>query len=232
MKRFIDKCREGHDIVYAVRTKRKENALKRAAYWAYYRILSRLASINIPLDSGDFCVMSRRVLNTLNALPERNRFVRGLRAWTGYRQAGLEYERDQRVAGQPKYTFRRLANLAFDGLINFSYKPLRIVTMTGMSIGFLGFALGAFVFWLYVTHTTILTYDPRDTRGWTSLILVMLFLSGTQLAALGIVGEYIGRLFEEMKGRPMYLVNRQIGFAQDRQLHPGDQWTPPASAKR
>ena len=133
--RFFAKCREGYDVVYAVRTKRKEGILKRASYFIYYRLLAALATFDIPLDSGDFCVMSRRVVQTLNALPERNRFVRGLRSWIGFRQTGLEYERHARAAGEPKYTFRKLLNLALDGIFNFSYKPLRVITLTGIGVG-------------------------------------------------------------------------------------------------
>jgi dolichol-phosphate mannosyltransferase len=160
----------------------------------------------MPLDAGDFCVLSRRALDTLNALPERNRFVRGLRTWIGYRQVGVQYERQARAAGEPKYTVRSLVNLALDGVINFSYKPLRILALTGMAVGI--FALVAAVVFLiqYVTDTTVLGYNPRDAPGWTSLILAILSLSGIQLFGLGILGEYLGRVFEETKRRPPYLI--------------------------
>ncbi len=221
LKAFIDKCREGYDVVYAVRTHRKEGPLKRMSYWFYYRFLRSLASVDIPLDSGDFCVMSRRVVGSMNALPERNRFVRGLRTWVGYHQAGLEYERGAREAGRPKYTFGKLLNLALDGIVNFSFKPLRVLAIVGVLIGVLSFA-AAFLFFLqYVTDTTILGYNPRQAPGWTSLILAIFFLSGTQLVGMGILGEYIGRLFEETKARPMYLVKEQLNFAHQESLHPG-----------
>src|SRR5262245_46360909 len=122
---FLDKIREGFDVVYAIRTKRKENVFKRMAYHVYYRLLRHLAAIDMPLDSGDFCVMRGDVAAAINELPERNRFVRGLRTWVGFRQIGLSYERQARQSGTSKYTFRRLLKLALDGIINFSYRPLQ-----------------------------------------------------------------------------------------------------------
>jgi hypothetical protein len=160
----------------------------------------------MPLDAGDFCVLSRRALDTLNALPERNRFVRGLRTWIGYRQVGVPYERHARAAGEPKYTVRSLVNLALDGVINFSYKPLRILALTGMAVGIFALIAAVVFFIQYITDTTVLGYNPRDAPGWTSLILAILSLSGIQLFGLGILGEYLGRVFEETKRRPPYLI--------------------------
>ena len=224
--KFIAKCREGYDVVYAVRTKRKEGLLKRLSYRLYYRILASLATIDIPLDAGDFCVMNRKVVDALNSLPERNRFVRGLRTWVGYRQIGLAYERHARATGEPKYTFQRLVTLAFDGVFNFSYKPLRFLMMTGILVGGFAFLAGLLFLYQYITDTTIFGYNPRYAQGWTSLILSVLFLAGTQLIGIGVLGEYIGRLFEETKGRPLYLVDRQVGFGHYERLHPGPLWSP------
>jgi glycosyltransferase involved in cell wall biosynthesis len=209
---FIQKCREGYDVVYAIRTARKEPIAKRIAYRLYYRILRYLANVDIPLDAGDFCVMSRRALDTLNALPERNRFVRGLRTWIGYRQVGMEYERQARAAGRPKYTLRRLINLAIDGVINFSFKPLRILGLTGIAIGLVALGAAAVFLFQYVSNLSILGYNPRAAPGWTSLILAVLFLSAIQLFGLGIIGEYLGRLFEETKRRPPYIIETRINF--------------------
>ena len=214
--RFIDKCREGYDVVYAVRTKRKENLLKRVAYAVYYRLLARLAAIRIPLDSGDFCVMSRRALDALNALPERNRFVRGLRSWMGYRQIGLEYERSARLAGEPKYTFGKLVNLGLDGVFNFSFKPLRLIALTGIAVGCLAIAAAALFVYQYLTDTTILGHNPRQARGWSSIIVAMLLLAAFQLFSLGILGEYLGRIFEEVKHRPTYLIGEAINVEESR----------------
>ena len=212
LARFFAKCREGYDVVYAVRTKRKEGPFRRASYFLYYRLLAKLATFDIPLDSGDFCVMSRRVVQTLNALPERNRFVRGLRSWIGFKQIGLQYERHARAAGEPKYTFRKLINLALDGIFNFSYKPLRVITLSGLAVGALAMFAGLVFLVQYLGDITILGYNPRQARGWTSLILAILFLSGTQLFGIGMLGEYLGRIFEETKERPMFIVDTALNL--------------------
>jgi dolichol-phosphate mannosyltransferase len=212
LHRFFARCRDGYDVVYAIRTQRKEGIIKRTCYYLFYRLLAWLSHIPIPLDSGDFCVMSRRALNTLNLLPEQNRFIRGLRSWIGFRQTGLTYERHARAAGEPKYTLRKLLNLALDGLINFSYKPLRIISLIGLGLGVLAVLLALFVTVQYVADWTVLGYNPRAARGWTSTILALLFLSSVQLFCLGIIGEYLGRLFEEVKRRPFYIVARTINI--------------------
>ncbi|HYV39208.1 MAG TPA: glycosyltransferase family 2 protein [Gemmataceae bacterium] len=212
LQRFFHKCREGYDIVYAIRTKRKEGLVKRASYWFYYRLLATLSNVVIPLDSGDFCVMNRRAVDALNALPERSRFVRGLRSWIGFRQTGLTYERSARAAGETKYTFRKLFQLGLDGIINFSSKPLRLIMVAGMLLGMLSFALAILVMVQYVGNFAIGGYNPHDAKGWTSLILAVLFLSSAQLFCLGIIGEYVGRLFEEVKRRPVYMVGHTVNL--------------------
>jgi dolichol-phosphate mannosyltransferase len=212
LKRFIDRCKEGFDVAYAIRTKRKEGVFKRVAYFAYYRLLRKLASIEMPLDAGDFCVMSRRVVDDLNSLPERRRYLRGLRAWIGYGQTGLEYEREARAFGEAKYTYSRLLRLAFDGIFNFSYKPLRTLMGAGIAIAFGTFLLALLVLVQYVGKITVLGYNPHQARGWTSLILAILFLSGVQLIGIGVLGEYVGRLFDEVKRRPIFLVKEKINF--------------------
>jgi polyisoprenyl-phosphate glycosyltransferase len=208
--RFFCKCREGYDVVYAIRTKRKEGLFKRLCYRLYYRLLASLANITIPLDAGDFCVMNRRALDALNRLPERGRFVRGLRSWIGFRQMGLVYERQGRHAGEPKYTFGRLAQLGLDGIVNFSAKPLRLIMVAGMALGLFSLAVAFVVVLQYVFDWTIWDYNPHHQRGWTSLILAVLFLSSAQLFCLGIIGEYVGRLFDEVKRRPVYLVGKTV----------------------
>lgn len=212
LKRFIDRCKEGFDVAYAIRATRKEGFVKRFAYFAYYRLLRKLAFIEIPLDAGDFCVMSRRVVDHLNSLPERRRYLRGLRAWIGYRQTGLEYEREARAFGEAKYTFSKLLRLGFDGIFNFSYKPLQILMILGHVIALGTFLLALLVLAQYVGNITVLGYNPHEARGWTSLILAMLFLSGVQLIGIGVLGEYVGRLFDEVKGRPIFLVKEEINF--------------------
>ncbi len=210
---FIAKIHQGWDVVYAIRTKRKENLLKRLCYLAYYRILRRLAVLDIPLDVGDFCVMRGEVVDAINQLPERNRFVRGLRSWVGFRQTGMAYERQARFAGEPKYNFSKLFRLAMDGIINFSYKPLQFILSIGLVLAGLGLLGAIFVVVQYLTNWTIIGFNPRNARGWTSTIFVILFFSAVNLICLGILGEYIGRLFEEVKRRPTWIVKKQINFS-------------------
>ena len=210
---FIAKIHQGWDVVYAIRTKRKENLLKRLCYLAYYRILRRLAVLDIPLDVGDFCVMRGEVVDAINQLPERNRFVRGLRSWVGFRQTGMAYERQARFAGEPKYNFSKLFRLAMDGIINFSYKPLQFILSIGLVLAGLGMLGAIFVVVQYLTNWTIIGFNPRNARGWTSTIFVILFFSAVNLICLGILGEYIGRLFEEVKRRPTWIIKKQINLS-------------------
>ncbi|MGA2537996.1 MAG: glycosyltransferase family 2 protein [Terracidiphilus sp.] len=211
---FIEKIHEGWDVVYAIRTKRKEGLLKRACYWAYYRILKRLAVLDIPLDTGDFCVMRGEVVDAINQLPERNRFVRGLRSWVGFRQTGMPYKRQARFAGEPKYSFTKLLKLALDGILNFSYRPLQFIMSIGLILA--GFCmLGAvFVVVQYICDWTFIGFNPRHARGYTSTIFVILFFSAVNLVCMGILGEYIGRLFEEVKRRPNWIVKKRINISQ------------------
>jgi polyisoprenyl-phosphate glycosyltransferase len=213
--RFFEKIREGWDVVYAIRKKRKEGILKRACYSAYYRILRKLAVLDIPLDAGDFCVMRGEVVDAINKLPERNRFVRGLRSWVGFRQTGLAYERQSRFAGEPKYTFSKLVKLAFDGITNFSYRPLQFIMLMGLILA--GFSLlGAFfVVFQYIANWTIDGFNPRNARGWTSTIFIILFFSAANLTCMGILGEYLGRLFEEVKHRPIWIVRKRINLPEE-----------------
>ena len=198
---FIAKWREGNDVVYAIRERRKENILKRSAYNLFYRLLQRVANIQIPLDSGDFCIMDRRVVDLLNGMPERNRFVRGIRSWVGLNQVGLEYERQARHAGKTKYTLNRLIYLALDGLISFSFVPLRMISILGIIISIVSLVLA--IIYL-IQKITVGLYPP----GFATTMVAILFLAGVQLITLGVIGEYVGRIFEEVKRRPLYVVRR------------------------
>lgn len=210
--RFLNKWREGYQVIYGIRTKRKENIFKRFAYYIFYRILAWCSLIDIPLDSGDFCVMDRAVVDWLNTMPERNRFVRGLRSWIGYRQIGIPYERHRRLAGEVKYTFRKLLRLAFDGIINFSYRPLQLSGTFGIVVCLLSFS-GIIFFVLHrILDFKIFGYSPQDVPGFTSLVLAILFIGGVQLLTMGLFGEYLGRIFDEVKQRPLYIVKEQEGF--------------------
>lgn len=201
---FIAKWREGYDVVYAIRERRKEVWFKRAAYSAFYRLLQRVANIEIPLDAGDFCIMDRKVVNLLRSMPERNRFVRGIRSWVGLNQTGLPCERQARHGGKPKYTFGRLMLLALDGLISFSYVPLRIITVLGFSVSLLSIILAVF----YTVKKLLYGLSPP---GFATLVVSIFFLAGIQLITVGVMGEYIGRIFDEVKQRPLYVVRKVTG---------------------
>lgn len=202
---FIAKWKEGNDVVYAVRTKRKENIFKRAAYALFYRLLNRLSYLDVPLDSGDFCLMDKRVVEALRRLPERKRFVRGLRTWVGFRQVGLAYERERRYAGEPKYTFGKLLGLAYDGIFSISTTPLRIAVYIGFSLAGLAFLGGLLVI-----------YDKLASgisiAGWSSTIVIITFLGGVTLGTLGMIGEYVSRIYDEVKSRPLYVVREKLGL--------------------
>jgi glycosyltransferase involved in cell wall biosynthesis len=212
---FIRKIHDGWDVVYAIRTKRKEGLFKRVCYKLYYRLLKKMAVLDIPLDAGDFCVMRGEVVDAINRLPERNRFVRGLRSWVGFRQTGIAYERQSRFAGEPKYNFRKLLKLAIDGIVNFSYRPLQFIMSIGLVLGIFSMLGAVFVVFQYITDWTIVGFNPRNSQGWTSLIFVILFFSSVNLISLGILGEYLGRLFEEVKHRPVWIVKRRINLPHD-----------------
>jgi glycosyltransferase involved in cell wall biosynthesis len=202
---MIARMSEGYDVVYGVRRKRKEHFLKKMSYRIFYRMLNHVADIDMPLDSGDFCLLRRNVVEVLRLLPEKNRFMRGLRAWCGFRQVGLEYERAARAAGETKYPLRKLMKLAFDGIFNFSTKPLSYIFGLGVATSLLAaFALIFFLLWRVIDFK-IFGYAPSDVPGFTSVILSILFFSGIQLVSLGIIGEYMGRMYQEIKGRPVYI---------------------------
>ena len=204
LPQFIAKWREGHDVVYAVREKRKESWLMRICYAMFYRLLRRVADIDIPLDAGDFCVMDRRVVDLLKSMPERGRFIRGIRSWVGLNQIGLPFERQARHAGTTKYSVGRLMLLALDGLISFSFVPLRIITLLGLSVSFLSMMMAVFFF----VKKLLYGLNPP---GFAALITSIFFLAGIQLITLGVIGEYVGRIFEEAKRRPMYVLRRVSG---------------------
>src|SRR5262249_20331272 len=201
LPQFIATWREGHDVVYAIRAQRKEHWLKRMAYSAFYRLLQRVANIDIPLDAGDFCIMDRRVVDLLIGMPERNRFIRGIRSWVGLKQVGFPIERHARIAGKPKYTFRRLMLLALDGLVSFSYLPLRIITISGFGISLLSILTAVF----YAVKRLMTGLGPP---GFATVVVAVFFLAGVQLITMGVIGEYVGRIFEEVKQRPLYVVRK------------------------
>jgi len=197
--RFLDAYKEGFDVVYATRVGRKERWLLRACYYLFYRLMALVADMRMPLDSGDFALLSRRVVDRLNALPERNRYLRGLRTWVGFPQMGIPVQRDPRAAGKPAYTARKLFQLALDGLFAFSVAPLRAAALFG------GLATaGAMIFAAYSIYIRVAL--GQSPQGFTALIVAIIFFSGVQLMFLGLIGEYLGRVYDEAKGRPHYIV--------------------------
>lgn len=192
----------GDDVVYAVRRSRRGNILKRACYWMFYRLLKSLAQFPIPLDAGDFCALSARVVKILNAMPEQDRFLRGMRAWVGFRQSFIEYDREIRFAGTPKYNAKRLFRLAVDGILSSSDKPLRIATVAGFFI-----SMTSLLFALYFVLWRVFVGGIR-LPGYASIAAGIFFLGGVQLLAIGVLGEYIARIFNQVKSRPLFLVDK------------------------
>jgi dolichol-phosphate mannosyltransferase len=205
---MVEKWREGYDVVYGVRrTREGERAMKLFTAHLFYRILGAITRVEIPADVGDFRLMSRRAVDELNRLREKDRFVRGLVAWIGFRQTGLHYDRDKRYAGETKYPMRRMIKFALDGIASFSTVPLKLA-------GWLGYATSILAF-LYLVSVFVQKLMGFTVQGWATIMVAMLFLGGIQLVCLGIVGEYIGRIFNEIKPRPMYVVDEVLGADRD-----------------
>jgi dolichol-phosphate mannosyltransferase len=202
---LISKWREGYDIVYAVRRVREgETFFKKITAKLYYRILRRLSQIDIPADTGDFRLVDRGALEAFLSMREGHRFVRGLYSWVGFKQIGVEFDRQERFAGETHYPLKKMLKLALDGILSFSYVPLRLVMQLGLMVALFSVILCAYAGYGYFHHQVI--------RGWTSLFIGVAFFGGVQLIAIGMLGEYIGRIHEELKRRPLYIVNECIGF--------------------
>jgi polyisoprenyl-phosphate glycosyltransferase len=200
---FLAQFQAGADVVYAVRQKRKEGWIKKTGYYLFYRLLRGISYIDIPLDSGDFCLMSRRVVDILNQMPEESRYIRGMRTWIGFKQVGLPYERAERSAGESKYSFKMLFRLAYNGIFNFSEVPIKVITNLGLAIMLLSFAL--------IVYTLVVKYF-FDTvpEGYTTLLIVVSLFSGVQLLSLGVIGEYVLRIFFQAKQRPFFIIDKKI----------------------
>jgi dolichol-phosphate mannosyltransferase len=206
---FVAKWREGFDVVYAVREKRNDGPIIRACSFLFYRVLRRISEVSLPVDSGDFALMDRRVVEALRELPETNRFLRGLRSWVGFKQVGVQYERAERHAGSTKYSVRGRVKFAIDGLLSFSTVPLRLASFTGL------LAVAAALVYLGVAVVAKVGGGAAP-HGWTSIILVQLVVGGVQLIVLGVMGEYLARIYQESKRRPFYVVRASHGIR-----HPG-----------
>jgi len=209
---FVEKWREGYDVVYAVRrTRRGESAFKLLTARLFYRVTKRVTNVAIPVDTGDFRLMSRRVVDALGRTRERHRFLRGLVSWVGYRQIGIPYDRDARLSGTTKYPFAKMLRFAFDGITSFSEIPLRFAA-------YLGFVVSIVAFVVAIAEIGIKIFTGYNLPGYTSTIFAILFIGGVQLIGIGILGEYVGRIYDQVKGRPLYLVashERGVGELRD-----------------
>jgi len=200
---FYGLLKQGNDVVYAVRQKRKEGFIKKTGYYLFYRLLKSISYIDIPLDSGDFALVSRRVIDIMNKMPEESRYLRGIRSWIGFRQVGYPYERDERAAGESKYSFSQLFRLAYNGIFNFSEFPIKFMTnIGGISI------LIALIYFIIVLIKKI--FFTQVIEGFTSLLFVIILFSGVQLFALGVIGEYVLRIFFQSKQRPLFIIKEEI----------------------
>ena len=203
---LVARWQEGYEVVYAVRERRSgETWFKRATAAWFYRILRRIAHVDMPLDAGDFRLVDRRAVDVFRSMRERARYVRGMFSWVGFRQIGVPYERSERFAGEPKYSYRKSLTLAVDGLVSFSNAPLRAALVAGFAFSALAFLLGAFALVAKLAGAFVVP-------GWASILVVVSFLGGVQLTLMGMLGLYVGRIYEEVKERPIYVVRETIGF--------------------
>lgn len=200
---FYTKLKEGYDVVFAIRKKRKEGIVKRTGYYLFYRLLKSISYVEIPLDSGDFSLISRRVAEVMKKMPEESRYLRGMRTWIGFKQIGLEYERDERVAGTSKYSFKQLFRLAYNGIFNFSEFPIKFMTTTGA----IAITIALIYFLIVVAKKIFFT---QVIEGFTAMLFVVILFSGVQLLALGIIGEYVLRIFFQSKNRPLFVIESEI----------------------
>jgi polyisoprenyl-phosphate glycosyltransferase len=200
---FIQTMQQGNDVVYGIRNKRKESTFKKICYKVYYRLLKKFSNTQMPLDAGDFCLISNRVVRQLNSMPEESRYLRGMRSWVGFKQQGIKYERAARLSGKSKYSFTNLFKLAFNGLFNFSELPIRIIGIVGMLA-----IIPSFIY-LFITLYKKLVFGTVP-EGFTALIFAIVLFSGVQLLSLGIIGEYVLRIFFQVKQRPLFIIKSKI----------------------
>jgi glycosyltransferase involved in cell wall biosynthesis len=209
---MVKKWREGYDVVYGKRVSRKgESFFKRATAAFFYRFLRSMTDVNMPVDTGDFRLIDARVRDALKHVNERNRYIRGLVSWLGFKQTSIEFERDERFAGETKYPLKKMLKLAADGITSFSYKPLKLASYIGTII-----SISSFLYLIYVLAQRI--FFPETVQaGWASILAVSLFFNGITLLMLGIIGEYIGRIYDEAKGRPLYIIRETRNLHDNKQ---------------
>lgn len=206
---MVEEWKKGFEVVYGRRKTRKDTIFKKYTAWAFYRAINKLANIDIPLDTGDFRLMDRKVVNEMIRLREHSRFMRGLTSWCGFNQTAVYFDRDERRFGVTNYPLKKMIKFALDGVTAFSYVPLKLSTYLGFTAASVGFVYGVFEIIKKVINPT------SNVPGWTSLLIIVLFIGGTQLIILGIIGEYIGRIYTEAQNRPLYVIRDAIGFAEN-----------------
>ena len=206
---FYEFLIKGYDVVYAIRKNRKESFFKRLAYTGYYRLQKKISSFNIPIDSGDFSMLSRRVVDIINEMPEQSRYLRGMRAWVGFKQIGYEYNREERQAGETKYSWSKLFELAFNGIFNFSDFPVKIITRLGFFT-----ILFSLIYFGYNIYRRI--YYNDVPQGFTATILAIILFSGVQLISLGLIGEYVLRIYNQVRNRPLFVIEKIIQDGKDK----------------
>ena len=203
---LVKKWKEGYEVVYAKRRTRKDSFFKRATAYAFYRIIKKIANIDITEDTGDFCLLDKKVIDALKRMKERSRFVRGLTSWVGFKKGVILFDREERKRGNTSYPLKKMLKFAYDGITSFSYFPLKMATYLGVFSAFMGFIWG-----IYAIYQKI--YNPETTvPGWTTVVVAIFFLGGIQLIVLGMIGEYIGRIYTEAQNRPPYIVRQKINF--------------------
>lgn len=215
IKDFLERWRAGYGVVYAIRKGRKESIVKRTATKLFYKVMGAVANVHIPADAGDFCLMDRKIVNTLKGMPERNRFVRGLRSWVGFRQTGIPYERPEQGAGKGKYTYRKLVGLAFDGILSFTALPIRTATLLGLCVSFLSLLAAVCCLLTPVFHQSFQQLGFPLFPASAITTIAQFFIGGVQLTFLGIVGEYVNRIYNEVKARPIWTTRELFGFSDD-----------------
>ncbi len=203
LDQFYQELKEGHDVVYGLRRNRKENIFKRLSYKAFYMLMKKISYFDIPIDSGDFSMISRRVVDQLVKMPEESRFLRGMRSWIGYSQKALPYSRDSRTKGDSKYPFNALLKLAFNGIFNFSEFPIKFISRMGL--------ITVLISSIYLIYTLYSRFILDETpEGFTAIVFVIVLIGGVQLISIGIIGEYILRIFFQVKKRPLYIIDKVI----------------------
>lgn len=207
--KMVEQWNQGYDVVYGKRLQREgETFFKKFTAKMFYRFLDSMTDVKLPVDVGDFRLIDRKVCDAMKCLPERSRYVRGLVSWVGFKQTSVEYRREKRFAGETKYPLKKMLKLAGDGIFSFSYKPLKLATFAGMIVSIISF--------IYLIVVLIQRFVKNDiASGWASSMAVSLFFNGVMLIVIGIMGEYVGRIYEEVKARPLYIVGELLGFQEE-----------------